>query len=55
MFFLDYDEVTFKFPCLLSKQGERIVDWCVGVAGRTVPCRIRWKIARDAVNRARGY
>jgi hypothetical protein len=54
MIFLDHDEVTFRFPCLLSKQRERVVDWCVGVAGQTIPYLIRWKIARDAVNRARG-
>jgi hypothetical protein len=54
MIFLDYGEVTFRLPSLLSKHGERIIDWCVGVAGRTIPCRIRNKIARERVNCIQG-
>ena len=54
MIFLDYDEIAFRLPCLLSMQRERDVDRGAGVAGRTVPCRIRGKTARYAVNHARG-
>ena len=54
MIFLSHDEVTFRLPCLLSKQRGRVIGRGVGMAGRTIACRIRYKIAHDAVSRPRG-